>query len=1166
MLATTVGQLLINKALPEDMRDYGRVLDKKGIAKLFQELAEKYPERYREISKKLMDISRESVYTTGGFSFGLEHLRKARAAKAFSQRTQIELDRILSDPSLSDDQKEKAILDFLGKEGKNVSEEIYKESLEEGNPLALQVKSGTRGNAINLRSLRGGDLTYVDHHERPIPIPVIKSYSEGLSPAEYFAGAFGARKGTISTKFATQDAGFFCGAKSLLVKQLDGTDKQLGDLRIGDAIIGSDMFGNTKISKVTATFDTGVKDVYRYKFRVGKSRKNFITIDATEDHKILATMKRGAEGTRHGNKNSIFENTKLPLSRASHGFTASSILSFDDTYGIDESRAGILGALLGDGCMSTSSISFCCADPVLLEYMQNELSRFGWYLRWRGERHKYEYVVLDSMRAANYNRTNTLRTWLKELGLLGKKANTKTIPACAYTWNNESIAKLIGGLFETDGCVASVKGSSSPVITISSVSRRLIEQLRDLLSFRFGIHTPTITERKAPEARYSKAIGYAPKGNYKVYTIVINNYYSVVRFHERIPLPGCKANKLAELVSKMTKPKRAADFCYSFVGKEYLGKLPTCDIEVDHPDHLFVLASGIITSNSKQLNQAVHRLMVSAIDADEEPGPDDIRGLSVPTTDSDSEGALLAAPIGEYKRNTVITPKMLNDLRNKGIENILVRSPMVGGPADGGIYARDAGVREKGMLAPVGDMVGLAASQAAAEPISQGQLCLAKGTKVRMAHAYVKSIQDICIGDEVLGADRQGNLFPVKVTNVYDNGKRGCICSVFDGPYGELAVTSTAEHKVLAAIVKDAGDIFGRREYGIYPLNTPCHKYYGAVLGSDSHPSYSLLHHSSPVGERHTYDIEVDHPDHLFVLANGLIVSNSSKHSGGVAGAGKATSGFKLLDQLVQVPKTFPGGAAHAQVDGTVGNITEAPAGGYYLTIGNERHYVPAGLPLKVKAGDHVESGDILSEGIPNPAEIVRLKGIGEGRKYFSDIFLKAMRESGMSAHRRNIELLARGLINHIRLTEEYEDYSPGDVMPYNTLESVYKPRPGHEIVDPRRAVGKYLEKPVLHYSIGTKIQPSMLKNFSTYGINNLTVHNDPAPFEPEMVRGMQNLSHDPDWMTRLLGSNQQRSLLSAVHSGGISDEQGTSFVAPLARSVDFGINTKIKDWHKDLP
>ena len=48
MLNTTVGQLLINEALPHDMRNYSRVMDGDNSRKVFQEIAERHPEDYRD--------------------------------------------------------------------------------------------------------------------------------------------------------------------------------------------------------------------------------------------------------------------------------------------------------------------------------------------------------------------------------------------------------------------------------------------------------------------------------------------------------------------------------------------------------------------------------------------------------------------------------------------------------------------------------------------------------------------------------------------------------------------------------------------------------------------------------------------------------------------------------------------------------------------------------------------------------------------------------------------------------------------------------------------------------------------------------------------------------------------------------------------------------------
>ncbi len=614
MLRTTAGSLLVNSALPEKLRKYDRVLDGNGIRALMKQVAEEYPDQYRPITKALSDIGRRVSYASGGFSFGLKSLRDAPVFHGIKKQIESEIDQIMSSDA-SDDDKQKQILLAVGQHQKPLEEAIYRDSLADGNPLAEQVLSGSRGKPMNLKSLRGADLLYQDHRDQTIPVPVLNSYSKGLTPAQYFAGSFGARRGTISTKMATAQAGFF----------------------------------------------------------------------------------------------------------------------------------------------------------------------------------------------------------------------------------------------------------------------------------------------------------------------------------------------------------------------------------------------------GKQLNQAAHRLIVTAHDA---PPGDQVyamRGMPVDTDDNDNEGSLLAQSAGGYPRNTPLTSRVLGELKGQGIKRLLIRSPILGGPPQGGLYGRDVGVRERGGISPLGDQVGIAAAAAISEPVSQGGL--------------------------------------------------------------------------------------------------------------------------------------------------------SEKHSGGVAGASssRSVSGFKALNQLTQVPKEFPGGAAHADIDGRVGQILDAPAGGQYVMIDGKKHFVPRGLDLKVKSGDEVEAGDILSEGLPNPAKVVEHKGIGEGRRYFMQTFRQAMKDAGMSGHRRNLELVARGLINHVRLTDEMGEYVPDDVVPYDQLEHSWQARPGTQKLAPKSALGKYLEVPTLHYSIGSRVSRGMLKDLAEFNVPSIDVHDDPPPFQPEMIRGMENLQHDPDWQTRMLGSNLEKSFLHGVHTGAKSNPLGTSYVPALVNPVNFG-------------
>ena len=263
----------------------------------------------------------------------------------------------------------------------------------------------------------------------------------------------------------------------------------------------------------------------------------------------------------------------------------------------------------------------------------------------------------------------------------------------------------------------------------------------------------------------------------------------------------------------------------------------------------------------------------------------------------------------------------------------------------------------------------------------------------------------------------------------------------------------------------------------------------------------------------------------------------------------------------MQVPKKYPDGATHTQLDGRVQDIRQAPQGGYYVSVGGQDHYVPADRQVSVKKGDDLEAGDSLSDGMPNPAEIVKHKGIGEGRRYFTQAMRQVMKNSGMSPHRRNIELLSRGSVNHVRMSDEYGDYVPDDIVPYSVLERNWQSRTGAVTGNPGSLNGHYLEQPVLHYSIGTKIGKNVTTNLQKYGITSVQAHKEPPPFESEMVRGMSNISNDPDWMTRMLGSYQEKGLMNSVQRGLTSDTAGSSYVPALARGETFGTTGAISGW-----
>ncbi len=224
-----------------------------------------------------------------------------------------------------------------------------------------------------------------------------------------------------------------------------------------------------------------------------------------------------------------------------------------------------------------------------------------------------------------------------------------------------------------------------------------------------------------------------------------------------------------------------------------------------------------------------------------------------------------------------------------------------------------------------------------------------------------------------------------------------------------------------------------------------------------------------------------------------------------------------------------------------------------------KEYYVPEGLTLKVKPGDIVEQGQALSDGVANPYEVVKLKGIGEGRKYYADTLFNAFKDSGMRGNRRNFELVAKSAIDHVKINDDVgvSNYLPGEIVSYQALEKNYIPRVGYKIVTPALALNKYLEQPVLHYTIGTKVTSSVVRALKDARVQNVAVHDTPPAFEPEMVKLLDVPEHTDDWMHQLYSTYLEKRFVNLVNKGSKSSIKGPSPIAGLAYGVGFASPVK---------
>jgi DNA-directed RNA polymerase subunit beta' len=244
----------------------------------------------------------------------------------------------------------------------------------------------------------------------------------------------------------------------------------------------------------------------------------------------------------------------------------------------------------------------------------------------------------------------------------------------------------------------------------------------------------------------------------------------------------------------------------------------------------------------------------------------------------------------------------------------------------------------------------------------------------------------------------------------------------------------------------------------------------------------------------------------------------NAKHTGGIAKGGKKTfAGFKVLNQFVQAPSIFPDKAVMSEVDGKVQSVEPAPQGGSIVTINGEEHYVLPGMDTFVNPGDIVEKGQQLSDGIPNVSDVIRLRGLGEGRRVYADKLKEILDNSGLFTNKRHTEVLARGAINHLEIDDDESfGYLPGDHVQYSEYRHAYKPSESSKDYRIDDAVGKYLEKPTLHYSIGTRITPSMVQRLKDVDINDVFASEREPDFIPQMIRLRTAPAETDSWLQQL--------------------------------------------------
>lgn len=229
----------------------------------------------------------------------------------------------------------------------------------------------------------------------------------------------------------------------------------------------------------------------------------------------------------------------------------------------------LLGLLLGDGGLISSSPTITSTDKELVDFVKEAVKSLGLELH----QNKSDPITFNIVRkeTAKDQKTNPLTDILKNLGLYKKDCFTKFIPEIYKKASVEARKALIQGLVDTDGTV----GFKERNTTFCTVSEQLAKDFAEIIYSLGGrCSVNKIEGRKSQN-----------KGSY---------FYDVSFNVDFCPF---KLERKAKRYLKCSQKKRPLEnICIKSI--EYVGKDDTTCILIDDPEHLYLVNDYVVIHNT----------------------------------------------------------------------------------------------------------------------------------------------------------------------------------------------------------------------------------------------------------------------------------------------------------------------------------------------------------------------------------------------------------------------------------------------------------------------------------------------------------------------------------------------------------------------------------------
>ncbi|MEN8242436.1 MAG: DNA-directed RNA polymerase subunit beta' [Chloroflexota bacterium] len=211
LIDTSVGRVLFNRVLTDQVLFINRTLDKGGVKDLIAEILELTDEQVTTEAADLIKDIGFAYATRSGSTIAVSDItipesKKQIVGDALEEEENVERDYHRG--LLTEQEQNERVIDIWQKATDDVAQEV-KATMDPLSNLAIQANSGAgKGGFSTISQLAGMRGMMADPSGRIIPLPIRSNFREGLTTLEYFISTHGSRKGLADTALRTADAGY----------------------------------------------------------------------------------------------------------------------------------------------------------------------------------------------------------------------------------------------------------------------------------------------------------------------------------------------------------------------------------------------------------------------------------------------------------------------------------------------------------------------------------------------------------------------------------------------------------------------------------------------------------------------------------------------------------------------------------------------------------------------------------------------------------------------------------------------------------------------------------------------------------------------------------------------------------------------------------------------